>query len=347
MSTNGRVIAKGLNRIGLTKKDYGGRPSTLCAGCGHDSISSQIITVCYELGIKPEGLIKLSGIGCSSKSPAYFISRSHGFNAVHGRMPSVGTGALLANRSLKAIGVSGDGDTSSIGIGQFKHVMRRNVPLVYVVENNGVYGLTKGQFSPTADVGSIQKHYGQNELPPVDLALEAISAGCGYVARSFAGDPKQVRPLLKGALAFEGTSMLDVISPCVTFNNHDASTKSFAWMRAHDEPLHLVDYVPAQAEISVDYEPGETREVQLHDGSHIVLKKLDEDYDPTNRDAAIAILEKSRREGVFLTGLIYFNPQVEILAEQIGLTETPLALLPDDQLRPPPESLDRIMAAML
>ncbi len=347
MGTNGKVAPRGLNTIGLTKKDYGGRPSTLCAGCGHDSISSQIQTIAYEMGIQPEHLIKFSGIGCSSKSPAYFISRSHAFNAVHGRMPSVGTGALLANRTLQGIGVSGDGDTGSIGLGQFKHLMRRNVPIVYVVENNGVYGLTKGQFSATADIGSTQKYYGRNDLPPVDLAMEALISGCGFVARSFAGDPKQVRPLLKAGLAFEGTVMIDIISPCVTFNNHDASTKSFSWMRENDEPLHIVDYVPAQEEITVDYDSGTFKEVELHDGSHIVLKKLEEDYDPTDRRAAIEALEKSRREGVFVTGLIYYNPSSLIFPDELSLCETPLALLSDEQLRPAPETLEEIMTGML
>ena len=347
MSINGKVDPKGLNSIGLTKKDYGGNPSTLCAGCGHDSISSQIQTIAFEMGIQPEQLIKLSGIGCSSKSPAYFIRRSHGFNAVHGRMPSVGTGALLANRTLQGIGVSGDGDTGSIGLGQFKHLMRRNAPILYIVENNGVYGLTKGQFSATADIGSTQKYYGRNELPPVDLAMEALISGCGFVARSFAGDPKQVRPLLKAGLAFEGTVMIDIISPCVTFNNHHESTKSFSWMRENGEPLHIVDYVPAQEEITVDYEAGTYKEVELHDGSHIVLKKLDDDYDPTDRRAAIEVLEKSRREHVFATGLIYYDPSSPSFPDELGLCETPLALLSDEQLRPAPETLEEIMTGML
>ncbi len=233
-----------VNLIGLTKADYKGLPSTLCQGCGHDSISSQIINVCYELSIPPHRVIKMSGIGCSSKSPAYFLNRAHGFNAVHGRMPSVTTGASLANRGLLPLAVSGDGDTGSIGLGQYKHLIRRNVPMVYIIENNGVYGLTKGQFSATADVGQKLKYAGVNELPPIDLCMEAIIAGAGFVARSFAGDARQVRELLKAALNFRGTAVLDIISPCVTFNNHEESTKSYPWGKQHEEPLHDITFVP-------------------------------------------------------------------------------------------------------
>src|SRR6476661_7328719 len=238
-----------LNLIGLEKGDYRGRPSTLCSGCGHDSISSQIITVAFELSLPPYKVIKMSGIGCSSKSPAYFLNRSHGFNALHGRMPSVVTGAGIVNRSLTPIAVSGDGDTGSIGIGQYKHLLRRNVPMVYIIENNGVYGLTKGQFSATADVGQQLKYAGLNEMPPIDLCIEALAADCGFIARSFAGDAKQVRELLKSAMNYNGAAVLDIISPCVTFNNHEESTKSYTWGKAHEEQLHEITFVQKYDEI--------------------------------------------------------------------------------------------------
>jgi 2-oxoglutarate/2-oxoacid ferredoxin oxidoreductase subunit beta len=335
-----------VNIIGLTKTDYRGLESTLCAGCGHDSISSQIITACYELGVKPEAVIKLSGIGCSSKSPAYFMNRSFGFNALHGRMPSVATGALTANHRLQAIGVSGDGDTGSIGLGQFKHMMRRNVRMVYIVENNGVYGLTKGQFSATADVGQELKYAGRNELPPIDLCLEALVADCGFVARSFAGDPKQMVPLIKAALSHRGTALLDIISPCVTFNNSDHSTKSYGWGKANDERINDFTYVPPQEEITVDYAPGEIKAVELHDGSRILLKKLDESHDPTDRMAALRLLEDARERQLFITGLIYVSGDRPNLAEHERLGATPLARLSASQIRPSRESLDKIMAGM-
>src|SRR5512135_1802526 len=255
-----------VNLVGLGKADYRGAPSTLCNGCGHDSIASQIIAVAYDLSLAPYRIAKFSGIGCSSKSPAYFLGRSHTINSLHGRMPSIATGALTTNRELTGLGVSGDGDTGSIGFGQFKHMLRRNVEMVYIIENNGVYGLTKGQFSATADIGQELKYAGKNELPPVDLCLEAIASGAGFVARSFAGDPKQVQQLLKAALSYKGTAVLDIISPCVTFNNSDLSTKSYSWGKDHDEPLHEIDFIPMQHdEIKVDYEPGTVREVEMHD----------------------------------------------------------------------------------
>jgi 2-oxoglutarate ferredoxin oxidoreductase subunit beta len=330
----------------LVKTDYKGLESTLCSGCGHDSISSQIITACYEVGVRPEGLIKLSGIGCSSKSPAYFMGRAFGFNALHGRMPSVATGALIANHTLQAIGVSGDGDTGSIGMGQFKHLLRRNVRMVYIIENNGVYGLTKGQFSATADVGQELKYAGRNEFLPIDLCLEALVSGCGYVARSFAGDPKQVVPLIKGALSHRGTAILDIISPCVTFNNKDDSTKSYAWGKAHDERVNDFTYVPPQEEITVDYAPGEVKEVSLHDGSKILLKKLDGTHDPTDRLAAIRLLEEAREKQLFITGLIYVNSDRPALAEHEQLADVPLARLSESHLRPPKETLALTIAAM-
>lgn len=334
------------NAIGLKKTDYRGEETTLCAGCGHISIGSQIITAAFELGLQPEQVVKFSGIGCSSKSPAYFLSRSFAFNAVHGRMPSVASGAMLANRDLIAIGISGDGDTGSIGLGQFKHAMRRNTPMAYIVENNGVYGLTKGQFSATTDEGQLSKYYGKNELPPMDLCLEAIVADCGFVARSFAGDPKQVRPLLKAAISYKGTALLDIVSPCVAFNNSAASTKGYDWVRDHDAPLHDIAYVPLREEIVTNYEPGETSTVTLHDGSHIILRKLDKKYDPTDRATAMRTLEHAKDENTLVTGLIYYNPGRVSLVEAECLPEVPLVHLSEAELRPPEESLHRIMAGL-
>lgn len=335
------------NEIGLAKTDYNGRPTTLCAGCGHNSISSQIIAACYELSIQPWDIIKLSGIGCSSKSPAYFLGQSHGFNALHGRMPSVGTGALMANHKLMAVGVSGDGDTGSIGMGQYKHLMRRNVDMVYIVENNGVYGLTKGQFSATADEGQKLKYAGLNELPPIDLCIEAIVAGAGFVARSFSGDAKQVKDLIKAALSYKGTAVLDIISPCVTFNNDESSTKSYPYGKEHEMPLHDLTYVPKLEEIQIEQEPGTRLEVDLHDGSTILLDKLDEAYDPTDRMGAIHRLQWAQQRKEFITGLIYYNDKRQTLAEVEDLPETPLAHLSNEQIRPSREALQGIMDSML
>src|SRR5215203_5166984 len=284
---------KKTNRIGLELATYRGSKTTLCAGCGHNAISERIIDAFYELGTDPKRVIKLSGIGCSSKTPAYFLGGSHGFNAVHGRMPSVATGALLANASLQGIGVSGDGDTGAIGIGQFVHLMRRNLPLVYIIEDNGCYGLTKGQFSPTADVGSTLKNGVVNDLQPIDTCLMAIELGASFVARSFSGDKKQLLTLLKAALSHLGTAMLDVISPCVTFNDHEGSTKSYSYVKDHDEPVTEVNYVPHFEDITVDYEPGTTQEVKMHDGSRLLLKKLEEAYDPTDKLAAMRVLHET------------------------------------------------------
>ncbi|MGD8815469.1 MAG: 2-oxoacid:ferredoxin oxidoreductase subunit beta [Anaerolineales bacterium] len=338
------MVSTKVNEIQLTKLDYKGRPSTLCQGCGHNSISSQIMAACFEMSIQPEGLIKLSGIGCSSKSPAYFMSRSFGFNGLHGRMPSIATGAIVANRSLKAIGVSGDGDTASIGLGQFKHILRRNVPMVYIVENNGVYGLTKGQFSATADVGQELKYQGKNPFLPVDIAMEAVASNCGFVARSFAGDPKQVKELIKAALVYNGTAVIDIISPCVTFNNRDESTKSYAWGRAHEDRLHDVTLVPKRDEIVVEYEPGEVLTVPLHDGSMLMLKKLGRRYDPSDRVAALSLLEQARARQELVTGLIFYNPEQPSLQEVEDLVDIPLSQLPETLLRPAPETLESIMA---
>jgi 2-oxoglutarate/2-oxoacid ferredoxin oxidoreductase subunit beta len=335
-----------LNKLGLEKTVYKGLDSTLCNGCGHDSISARIIDACFDLSIPSERIAKFSGIGCSSKSPAYFLSRSHGFNSLHGRMPSVATGAVLANRELIGIGVSGDGDTGSIGLGQFKHAVRRNVPMVYIIENNGVYGLTKGQFSATADLGQELKYAGRNDLPPIDLCLEALVADCGFVARSFAGDPKQVSTLLKAALSFKGTAVLDIISPCVTFNDQDVSTKSYSWGRAHNERIVDATFIPHYEEITVDYAEGQLKEVALHDGSKILLKKLDRSYDPTNRMAAIQLLEEAKEKQLFVTGLIYVHPTRPDLRERERLPQIPLVRQSESQLRPSKESLLKLMDAM-
>ncbi|HEV7129469.1 MAG TPA: 2-oxoacid:ferredoxin oxidoreductase subunit beta [Ktedonobacterales bacterium] len=335
-----------VNIIGLTRNDYKGNPSTLCKGCGHDSISARIISVSYDLGLRPSQVIKLSGIGCSSKTPAYWLGQSHGFNALHGRMPSVATGATLANHTLKAIGVSGDGDTGSIGIGQYKHMVRRNIPVVYIIENNGVYGLTKGQFSATADVGQQLKYAGLNEFPPIDLCLEAVVADCGFVARSFAGDPRQVEALLKAALSHRGTAVIDIISPCVTFNDDDDSTKSYAYGKAHEEIVSEFTFVPAREEITVDYAEGTSTDVRMHDGSVIHLRKLDNGYDPTDRYAAMKLLEEAHQKTEFITGLIYVNEGRPSFPELERLPETPLAHLSADKLRPSREALARVLAGI-
>lgn len=336
-----------VNLIGLEKSDYNGRPTTLCQGCGHNSISSQIIQVAYELSFKQSDIIKLSGIGCSSKSPAYFLGQSFGFNSLHGRMPSIGTGALMANRNLFAVGVSGDGDTGSIGMGQFKHLMRRNVRMVYIVENNGVYGLTKGQFSATADEGQVLKYAGENDFPPVDICMEAIIAGCGFVARSFSGDPKQVRELLKAALSHDGTAVIDIISPCVAFNNHDTSTKSYGYGKDHEAPLHDFGWVPPAEEVIIDeYDPGEMQVVKMPDGSFIQLRKLEQDYDPMDKMGALHRLQWAQEKQEFITGLIYLSQKRGNLAGTMDLVDTPLAQLTDEQIRPSRESLTEFMSAL-
>jgi 2-oxoglutarate ferredoxin oxidoreductase subunit beta len=302
----------------------------------------------YEMGINPHQVAKMSGIGCSSKTPAYFLGASHGFNGVHGRMPSLATGALLGNRDLICLGLSGDGDTASIGLGQFCHLLRRNVPMIYVIENNGVYGLTKGQFSATSDLGSKLKTGVVNDLPPIDCCSLAIEMGCSYVARSFAGDPKQLVALLQGALSHSGTAMLDVISPCVTFNNHESSTKSYKWAKEHEELLHNIDFIPYFEPIeTVEYAEGEMREVEMHDGSHIRLRKLDEDYDPMNRMAAERLLSTTRESGEFLTGLIYVNPVAQTFFDLLDLSENPLATLPQEKVRPGPKVLEEAMQELM
>jgi 2-oxoglutarate/2-oxoacid ferredoxin oxidoreductase subunit beta len=343
MTAPAPVAEPKVNAIGLEKAEYKGLPSTLCPGCGHDSISSRIIDAAYQLSIKPHEVIKLSGIGCSSKSPAYFMNGAHGINTVHGRMPSVATGAMLANRHQLAIGVSGDGDTGSIGMGQFKHIVRRNVPMVYIIENNGVYGLTKGQFSATADEGQVLKYAGTNELPPLDLCAEAIIAGAGFVARSFAGDAKQVTELLKAAMSYNGIAVLDIISPCVTFNNHDESTKSYTYGKEHEVPIHDITFVPEFQEIAVDYEPGEVVSVKLHDGPAVQLKKLSKDHNPSDKLSALKLLEDARRSGELVTGLVYINESRETIVDTEDVHETALSLLPEHLLRPSRESLEDVM----
>lgn len=334
-----------VNRLGLTPSDYKGKPSTLCKGCGHDAISSQLIRAFFESDVRPHQVAKLSGIGCSSKTPAYFLNHSHGFNAVHGRMPSVATGAVLANRQLVAVGVSGDGDTASIGIGQFVHLVRRNLPLIYIVENNGVYGLTKGQFSATADENAALRSGEVNRLPNIDLCGMAIELGATYVARSFAGDPKQLVALLRGALAHNGTAVLDILSPCVTFNNHAGSTKSYTWGKDNEEPIHILDFVPAMDQIEVEYEEGTDQDVQLHDGSWVRLRKLEREYDPTDRRVAQELIIEANEKNLFVTGLLYVDTSKRTFFDSLELCDEPLALLDEEQLRPPPEVLDEIVAS--
>ncbi|MBI3894838.1 MAG: 2-oxoacid:ferredoxin oxidoreductase subunit beta [Acidobacteria bacterium] len=334
---------KKVNRIGLEVVTYRGGKSTLCAGCGHNAISERIIEAFWEMGVNPAQVIKMSGIGCSSKAPAYFLGPSHGFNAVHGRMPSVATGAILANRHLITLGISGDGDTASIGIGQFVHLMRRNLPIIYVIEDNGCYGLTKGQFSATADIGSKLKTGVVNDLQPIDTCLLAIELGATFVARSFSGDKKQLSGILKAAIAHRGTAMLDVISPCVTFNDHEGSTKSYDYMKEHDEPLHEIDFVPVFENIEVDYDPGEAQEVQLHDGSHLVLRKIGHNYDATDHISAFKAIDEARKKGEVLTGILYVNPQGKDFIDLLHLTDESLATLPQERVRPGREVLEEIM----
>jgi 2-oxoglutarate/2-oxoacid ferredoxin oxidoreductase subunit beta len=331
-----------INLAGLSKADYRGNPTTLCQGCGHNSISSQIITACYEMDIVPENLMKFSGIGCSSKSPTYFLNRSFGFNGLHGRMPSLATGGLFADHTLHGLAVSGDGDSVSIGMGQFKHVIRRNLDLVYIIENNGVYGLTKGQFSATADKGLQLKSQGTNPYMPIDIAWEALVGNATFVGRSFAGDPKQAKELIKAALSHKGIAVLDIISPCVTFNNKDVSMHSYAWGKEHEVALHELAYVPPAEEIMVDYEPGEVKEVTMHDGSRVILKKLEHDYDPTNRAEAMRILEEANAKQWLLTGLIYINPNQPSMQDIYQLTNTPLNRLSQERLRPKPETIQTV-----
>jgi 2-oxoglutarate ferredoxin oxidoreductase subunit beta len=339
------VAAPKINRLGLPVLDYRGSTTTLCAGCGHNSISQRIVECFWEMGVDQTQVIKMSGIGCSSKSPAYFLGASHGFNSVHGRMPSVTTGALLANRTLTALGVTGDGDTASIGIGQYVHVLRRNLPMIYIIEDNGCYGLTKGQFSATADLGSRLKTGVVNELPPIDTCSLAVQLGATFVARSFSGDKKQLQAILLGAMAHRGTAVIDVISPCVTFNDHQGSTKSYEYVREKQENLQDVGFVPFFDEIHLaeTQTPGEVREVTMHDGSKLLLKRVDQDYDPTDRVKAIEMIERSGEEGHLLTGIFYVDTNRPTFIDMLNLDDQPLGTLPPDRVRPPQSALDEVM----
>ena len=343
MSTTLPPPPKKVNRIGLEVINYKGSKTTLCAGCGHNSISERVVECFYELGIDPYSVAKFSGIGCSSKSPAYFLGLAHGFNGVHGRMPAIATGALLANRTLLGLGVTGDGDTASIGLGQFMHMVRRNVPLIYLIENNGVYARTKGQFSATADLGSTQKGGAPNDLPPFDCCALALKWGATFVARSFSGDKKQLQTIIKAAIAHKGLSVIDVISPCVTFNDHVGSTKSYGYMKEHEEVLQELDFVPSFEDISVDVPDGETLDVRMHDGSHLRIRKLSRDFDPTNRLTALAAMEAAEAEGEVLTGVLYVNENKLDLLGLLNLCDLPLATLPQDTVRPPKVVLEEVM----
>ncbi len=334
------------NTVGYTRRDYEGKVSTLCAGCGHDSISAAIIEACWEMNIEPHRVAKLSGIGCSSKTPDYFLGNSHGFNSVHGRMPSVLTGANLANRDLLYLGVSGDGDSASIGLGQFAHIMRRGVNMVYIVENNGVYGLTKGQFSATADQGSKSKKGVVNNDSPVDLVGIALQLGATYVARSFSGDKAQLVPLIKGAMAHGGAAFIDVISPCVTFNNHGGSTQSYDYVRQHNEAVSRIDFITPGEEITAQYAPGEVLAVKQHDGSIVNLRKLREDYDPTDRYQAMQYIEKHAARGEVVTGLLYLDALVTDLHAALNTCASPLNSLDVAQLCPGAAALERINASL-
>ncbi len=343
MSTSVTPPPKKVNRLGLEVLSYKGSKTTLCAGCGHNSVSERIVECFYELGVEPYQVAKFSGIGCSSKSPAYFLGLAHGFNGVHGRMPAIATGALLANRTLMGIGVTGDGDTASIGIGQFMHLVRRNMPMIYIIENNGVYGLTKGQFSATADLGSTLKTGTANDLPPFDCCALALKWGATFVARTFSGDKKQLQAIIKACIAHKGLSVIDVISPCVTFNDHVGSTKSYGYMKEHEEVLHELDFVPFFEDITVDIPEGEVRDVQMHDGSHLRIRKLERDFDPTDRLAALAALEEAETKNEVLTGVLYINTQKPTFLELLNLTDEPVATLPESKVRPGPAILEQVM----
>ena len=334
------------NAIGYTRRDYEGKISTLCAGCGHDSISAALIQACWELDVEPHRVAKLSGIGCSSKTPDYFLGNSHGFNSVHGRMPSVLTGANLANRDLIYLGVSGDGDSASIGIGQFAHAMRRGVNMTYIVENNGVYGLTKGQFSATADQGSKSTRGAVNNDSPIDMASIALQLGATFVARSFSGDKHQLVPLLKAALAHPGAAFIDVISPCVAFNNHAGSTRSYDHVREHNDAVNRLDFMPRREPIGAEYEAGTVIDITQHDGSVLRLRKLDVEYDPSNRISAMNYIQEHQARGEIVTGLLYVDPTVHDLHAHLNTVETPLNALAEGELCPGSAMLERINASL-
>jgi 2-oxoglutarate ferredoxin oxidoreductase subunit beta len=339
-----RIIHGGLQRnaLGLTVRDYEGGMSTLCAGCGHDSITAAIIQAYFELAIPPHTVAKLSGIGCSSKTPAYFLGASHGFNSVHGRMPSIATGAGAANRDLHLIGISGDGDSLSIGLGQFAHAMRRNIDMLYVIENNGVYGLTKGQFSASADVGSKAKKGEVNRQQPIDPVQMAMAQGASFVARSFSGDKEQLVPLLKAGIRHEGFALVDVLSPCVTFNDHESSTNSYAYTRQHFHPVTEADFVPPAEEIKAEYEAGDVVPIDMHDGSRVLLRKVSKDYNPTSRGEALDYIRRHHRLGEIVTGLLYVDQNEPDMHRTLNTTATPLNKLPFERLCPGREALEKI-----
>lgn len=332
-----------VNRLGLEQTMYRGGKTTLCAGCGHNSISERIIDAFFEMGVDPYNVAKFSGIGCSSKSPAYFLEPAHGFNSVHGRMPAVATGAALGNHKLTILGVSGDGDTASIGMGQFVHLMRRNLPMIYIIEDNGVYGLTKGQFSATADLGSKLKTGVVNNLPAIDTCAMAIDLGATFVARAFSGDKKQLATILKAAIAHRGMALLDVISPCVTFNDHEGSTKSYDYVKEHEEKLGDLGFVPFFDDIVVEYPEGTTKEVEMHDGSRLLLSKLPANYNPSRKFDALRLLSESREKGEVLTGVFYVNPAVPDFMQMLNVVDEPLALLPQSRVRPNRAVFEEIM----
>jgi 2-oxoglutarate ferredoxin oxidoreductase subunit beta len=332
------------NSLGLTVRDYEGAVSTLCAGCGHDSVTAAIIQAVFELNIEPHMLAKMSGIGCSSKTPAYFVSQSHGFNSVHGRMPSVTTGANAANRKLTYIGVSGDGDSLSIGAGQFVHAIRRNLNMCYIIENNGVYGLTKGQFSASADIGTKPKKGLPNQQEPIDPVSTAIALGATYIARSFSGDKDQLIPLIQGALSHDGFALVDVISPCVTFNDHEGSTKSYAHTREFYHHVVEADYIPPAEEIKAEYDEGSAMPIELHDGSKIVLRKIESEYDPTSRAKAFKYLRDRFNAGEITTGLLYIDDLRKEMHDLMGNIETPLSEYPLEKLRPGNSELKKILS---
>jgi 2-oxoglutarate ferredoxin oxidoreductase subunit beta len=333
------------NKLGFTRRDYEGTVSTLCAGCGHDSISAAIIQACFELDLPPHRIAKLSGIGCSSKTPTYFLGNSHGFNSVHGRMPSVLTGANLANRDLIYLGVSGDGDSASIGLGQFAHSIRRGVNMVYIVENNGVYGLTKGQFSATSDKGSKSKRGVVNTDEPIDLVSMALQLGATYVGRSFSGDKTQLVPLIKGAITHHGAAFIDCISPCVAFNNHPGSTKSFDYVREHNEAVNRLDVMIGREEITADYAPGTVEAVTQHDGSTLFLRKLEADYDPNDRIAAMTYLQQQQAAGEIVTGLLYVEKESRDMHDYLNTVDKPLNALGDAELVPGAAALEKFNAS--
>ena len=335
-----------LNVINLEKSEYTGGKSTLCPGCGHDQVSNVIIQAAWENGIPPEGIAKMSGIGCSSKTPAYFFGKSHGFNTVHGRMPSVTTGANMVNKSLSFIAVTGDGDTASIGIGQFVHAIRRNLDMVYIIENNGVYGLTKGQYSATVEKGSRKKKGEANAQPPIDLCAMAINLGCSFVARSFSGSKKQLTALVRAAMGHHGMAVIDVISPCVTFSNNDESYKSYNYVKANDEVLHLLDYIPHFTPMEeVDIPEGEYEDIQMFDGSTLRLETIGSDHDPSDAMSALMAIHQAERENRHVTGLLYYEAGLQTADEVLGLTETPLSGLSEAEMRPSRQSLDDVNAA--